>query len=58
MHEQHKHMIENLRSNQLFKEQDQSPQGPARELPKKASVTKSLDDLILDYLEAKEERQK
>jgi hypothetical protein len=57
MHKQHKNVIESLKSDRLFKGQGHTQQVPEYEEPKKAP-TKSLDDLILDYLAAKEERKK
>lgn len=52
MYEQHNNVIESLKSDRLFKGGGHPPQAP------KTSTTKNLDDLILDYLAAREERKK
>jgi len=59
MHEQHKGMIKDLKAGRFTQAQGIPPSEPASpDLPRAAKTSKSLDDMIFDYLSIKEERQK
>jgi hypothetical protein len=67
MNEQHRKMIQDLQAGRIFQEASQSgpksvvgrPPAPPPEAPTTApGGKKSLDDMILDYLAAREERKK